>query len=302
MPASEALTGNPDIARSISARTLDGNDNQLENTHGVRPPRASEDEKIARQRQWLDVYLAHIREFLRERFAACYDLSAIEVQLRSVSRCETYWELDTPDAVAWASDAISYVATGPVESVEKVHHDRLHNCRSIVAQTGNKTEIAIYAKTSRLVRFEVRHKGRMKQTAKKDAACTNREVNDTLMGLSFDAHSRMKFLWDDIVAAVPCQSATTELVDLIMKLASVPQDILKRDLVALLLTNGAVERTQDGGLMTDEGMAALKAAGLTGRAKAYPRHTPRARLKPVYFAVVKAIQASVAQSHQNDGE
>jgi hypothetical protein len=288
MPYQQALSRNADVATQIAEKTLNNADNYLHDRGAIIRPPYEPEPTIDRTRQWLNVYLNHVEAFLVDQFRACSSIQLTRLDWVSVAKAEIYWELATENAVAWAYDATTAMWASTARDTLRASRGSGQNCQWLIADIGNKVDVAIYAKTPTRVRFEVRFKGRIRENARVPRRRDGGAIDAVLIGLIRAAPAKMEFYWRELTQVTPRSSPTSELIDMILKLSSLPVGELRRDIVSLIWTHGVVEPTAVGGIAPQGQIELLARAGIVERARPARRQRVRYRLVGAYLAALRA--------------
>lgn len=257
-----ALTCNAETRSRLAAQVLDGNDNLLIDWRPVLDARRSDGSTVCFD-EWLAVYVEHVKNWTERRFSAVSPSATACLRWKSVSHAETYWEFSHEQALAWAGDAACFlehqkegeIRNAPAHAGDEASTNKIRkngNSRWLISRLTKDLDIVIYAKTFKRVRFEVRHKRRIKQTVSRSARRADLSIPSQLECVVHDASKRMIAYWGALNTAMPRQSPTAKIIEMIQELVSAGPNALGPELIAAIFAHRAIDPPVQGSPITSE--------------------------------------------------
>jgi hypothetical protein len=180
------------LSRTVSAqisdeRVLDGSDNLLLDpvSHIAGRPEAWYRQVHA---YWEAVWRLLNEEFTRVAAGPCNAMVRLQQRRVNLRSAEVYWEFGCEDALFFVRDATDTIATIGQSATTRTHAadgcttTRQRNSLSHRVKLNNATELSVYAKTDRRVRFEVRY-DLAKNSGVLGGRHTSSDLNDLIVWL-----------------------------------------------------------------------------------------------------------------------
>jgi len=301
MAPRDAVMRNEEAARELEAITLDGSDNFLVGYQ--RQGGSTFQSREAWWQQVVSIYLDHIDALLQDALipstANSLPSAQVEIGPLVVSQLETYWEMESGDAISAVHSIGDWMESAAGRVSFRRHAPELRrwapgqtlNSLSMEAVLNRTTKLAIYAKTPTVIRFEVRYRKDVRDTAARGLRGPV-EVIDVLDSARGDAARRLSRV---IRALQSMRGAPVfdreQIVRLVCSLhrATGGDDVATTRLTTALINVGGVSRTPEGGIAPSAVLERLQEHGILKRVRVGHGGTPRYALTSRYHAARLAL-------------
>ncbi|MCA0317357.1 MAG: hypothetical protein LCH88_04730 [Proteobacteria bacterium] len=285
----EALRENQELADALSATTLDGNDNILVGLQYAGGTTFDE-----RRRTWwngvLEIYWHQIEALLRQRFSADGLATVRRLDYVGTTAAEVYWELETADAVSWATAfrdvALAAHHQAEARSERAPSQSGRMNSRWIVITLPAGISIKVYAKTDRRVRFEVTFaQGRVGQHARR-AGARSSNAYERLSSLCDEGAERLARAYQEIAPEIGVRPQLADLCEFLSRFNGAVPDENRALLLRLLLNHRSVAVHSQVPLSV---CRALVRVGILRRRRLASRDHLQFSLEPEYEALARTL-------------
>lgn len=312
LPLSEIVELPPEasmrLATPSATNTLDGRDNIL--AHRDRTGTPAEHHHVSEHMAFLDVYLEHLRSFLRDRLVPSPTENELPQGInfsyelpQYPSSAECYYEFYSEDAVALVADlqkAAMALVIDPSWTSYRIEGEIANNSLCLNIRMSSDVLVAIYAKSFTTIRLEVRYKRKLGRIFGPYLA--NIELitaSRALDALRRHASITLGRLMDGIADYFDENGGRADLLDMMGEIwNAVGHDRSRaRAVLSQLVNTGGVSETDLAGMAPPAVIEALSRANIVVRYRYRHRNADRGShhrygLTPGYARAVKAMLAS----------
>jgi hypothetical protein len=293
----DALRVNPDVRRSLRARTLDASDNILFGAEFMGGRTFAR--RDAHWRAVMNANFDHLREALTSSLAPARFAQLVSLDMR-VKQAEAYWELASADAVsvveglcnafkAAAGDTriSQIVQSRPPMARPTIDFDGDRNARWLKLPLTEEVDLKVYAKTVDRVRVELTYHGGIRRHAQRAggrrvATGCNSDVVETLLSLRDGASNRLTNVWDTVMTLYRPHEGTGEICDFMRRLNRAVEEGNRQLMLSLLANHRGVTVTDATGFASLAVCRALESEGILQRVHPRNRAPARYALAPRY--------------------